>query len=256
MKKIVINHAEAIRQQKLFQGLDPALLKQLEGIVKFQYFQDRQVVLQQGSVGDALLLVVLGRLQVISFSEDGREVGIHFLEAGDFYGEVSVIDGQPRSSSLVSLADTVVGFLPKATANELMTKHPLVAERVMRHLCKIIRDASKMHAALSVARAHARIFSVLNNTVTVQPDSQTAVIENMPTQQTLAMMANVSRESVSRALQLLIKQGVVEKDHRRLIVLQPTVLKNMAAGEGEAGASPAVLGTDPKSGSVPKAVQA
>lgn len=233
MKKITINPAEAIRQQKLFEGLDPALLKKLESLVRFQYFQNRQVVLHQGSVGDALVLVVSGRLQVISFSEDGREVGMYFLEQGDFYGEVSVIDGQPRSSSLVSLADTVVGYLPKPTAHELMTRHPLVAERIMRHLCKVIRDASRMRAALGIARAHARIFSVLNNTVTRQPDGNLVTIENMPTQQALAMMANVSRESVSRALQLLIKQGVVEKDHRRLIVRQPQVLETLASGAEE-----------------------
>ncbi len=238
MKKIIVNPTEAIRQQKLFEGLDPALLKQLESHVRFQYFQMRQMVLQQGSAGDALLLVVAGRLQVVSFSEDGREVGIHFLEPGDFYGEVAVIDDQPRASSLVSLADSVVGFLPKAIANELMTKHPLVAERVMRRLCKTIRDASRMRAALSVARAHARIFSVLNNTATLQPGTKTGVIENMPTQQALAMMANVSRESVSRALQQLVKQGIVEKDHRRLIIHQPQVLQTMASGAEEAVLAP------------------
>ena len=238
MKQIVVNPSEALRQQQLLQGLDPALMKQLEGLVRFQYFPERQVVLQQGSPGDALLLVVSGKLQVISFSEDGREVGIHFIEPGDFWGEVAVIDGQPRSSTLVSLGDTVIGFLPRVTANELMTRHPLVAERVMKRLCHTIREASRLRAALSAARAHARIFSVLNNTVTQLPGGKGAVIENLPTQQALATMANVSRESVSRALQILIKQGVVEKNHRRLIVLQPQVLQHLAAGERGDGAEP------------------
>ena len=231
MKKIVVNPTEALRQQQLLQGLDPALLKQLEGLVRFQYFPQRQVVLQQGTSGEALLLVVSGKLQVISFSEDGREVGIHFLDPGDFWGEVAVIDGQPLTSTLVSLGDTVIGFLPRATANELMTRHPLVAERVMKRLCHTIREASRLRAALNTARAHARIFSLLNNTVTALPDGRGAVIENLPTQQALATMANVSRESVSRALQILIKQGVVEKDHRRLIVLQPQVLQHLAKGD-------------------------
>ena len=231
VKKIIVNPAEALRQQQLLQGLDPTLMKQLEGLVRFQYFPQRQVVLQQGSPGDALLLVVSGKLQVISFSEDGREVGIHFIEPGDFWGEVAVIDGQPRASNLVSLGDTVIGFLPRVTANELMTRHPLVAERVMKRLCHTIREASRLRAALSAARAHARIFSVLNNTVTQLPGGKGAVIENLPTQQALATMANVSRESVSRALQILIKQGVVEKDHRRLIVLQPQVLQHLAKGD-------------------------
>ncbi|MDE2353825.1 MAG: cyclic nucleotide-binding domain-containing protein, partial [Betaproteobacteria bacterium] len=149
MKKIVVNPTEALRQQQLLQGLDPALLKQLEGLVRFQYFPQRQVVLQQGTSGEALLLVVSGKLQVISFSEDGREVGIHFLDPGDFWGEVAVIDGQPVTSTLVSLGDTVIGFLPRVTANELMTRHPLVAERVMKRLCHTIREASRLRAALS-----------------------------------------------------------------------------------------------------------
>ncbi|MDE1942806.1 MAG: Crp/Fnr family transcriptional regulator [Betaproteobacteria bacterium] len=238
MKKIVVHPTEALRQQQLLQGLDAALLKQLEGLVRFQYFPQRQVVLQQGSPGDALLLVVSGKLQVISFSEDGREVGIHFIEPGDFWGEVAVIDGQPRTSTLVSLGDTVIGFLPRATATELMTRHPLVAERVMKRLCHTIREASRLRAVLSAARAHARIFSVLHNTVTPLPGGQGAVIENLPTQQALATMANVSRESVSRALQILIKQGIVEKDHRRLIVLQPQVLQHLANGDRSEGGEP------------------
>ena len=243
MKKVVINPAEAIRSHKLFEGLDEALLKQLETHLRFQLFLDRQMVVQQGSTGDALLLIFSGRLQVIAFSDDGREVGIHFLDPGSFFGEASVIDGQPRSSSVVALADTVVGFLPKNISMELMTRHPAVAERVMRSLCHTIREGSRMRAALTAARAHARIFSVLNNTVTHHPGANLATIENMPTQQALAMMANVSRESVSRALQLLIKQGVVEKDHRRLIVRQPQVLETMASGAetppiAAAGATP------------------
>ncbi len=108
MKKIVINHAEAIRQQKLFQGLDPALPKQLEGLVTFRYFQNRQLVLQQGSVGDARLLVVSGRLQVVSFSEDGREAGIHFLEVGDFYGEVAMMANVSRESVSRAMHPAVV----------------------------------------------------------------------------------------------------------------------------------------------------
>ncbi|WP_297497321.1 Crp/Fnr family transcriptional regulator [Ferrovum sp.] len=234
MKKVVINvnPTEALRQQKLLQGLDEALLKQLEGHVRFQYVPDRQMALRQGTEGDALLLVISGRLQVISFSEDGREVGWSFLEAGDFYGEVAVIDAQPRMASVVALTEmTVVGYLPRTIANELMTRHPKVAERVLQHLCKMIRDANRLRAALSAASAHARIFSVLNSTLVHGAGSGQTVIENMPTQQALAMMANVSRESVSRALQLLIRLGVVEKDRRRLIVLQPQRLETLATGQ-------------------------
>lgn len=240
MRKIVINvnPAQALREQRLLQGLDEGLLKQLEAHVRFQYVPRDQLAVRQGAQGDALLLMVSGQWQVIAFSEDGREAGWSFLQPGEFYGEVSLIDEQPRMSSVVALTDdAVVGLLPRASALELMTRHPLVAERVMRHLCRIIRDGVRLRAALNAASAHARIFALLNHSLQRQDASAASpgIIENLPTQQVLAVMANVSRESVSRALQILIRQGIVEKDKRRLIVRQPEKLETLAQALPQGG---------------------
>ena len=256
MKKLVINlnPLQALRAQQLLAGLEEGLLKQLESLVRFHYVPRGQMAVRQGTEGEALLLIVSGHWQVIAFSEDGREAGWSFLNPGEFYGEVALIDGQPRLSSVLALTDdAVVGLLPRATALELMTRHPAVAERVLRHLCRIIRDGVKLRAALTAASAHARIFALLNHSLQHQsqplpaanPASGTAlaqapsgVIENLPTQQVLAVMANVSRESVSRALQWLIRQGIVEKDKRRLIVRQPEKLETLASGAETLGLEP------------------
>lgn len=233
---INVNPGEALRQQKWLAGLAPELLQQLEPHIRFHYVPIRQFAVRQGSAGDALVLLVAGRLQVISFSEDGREVGMSSLEPGDCHGEVAVIDGLPRTASLLALDNlTVVGLLPRAMARELMTRHPQVAERLMQRLCHQIRESAKWRAALNAATAHTRIFAVLQSQLVANPAGQ-AVIENLPTQQVLAAMANVSRESVSRALQQLIRQGVVEKDRRRLIVREPQALERLAHEETDSAA--------------------
>ncbi len=257
MKKLVINlnPLQALRAQQLLAGLDETLLEQLVGLVRFHYVPRGQPAVRQGTQGDALLLIVSGHWQVIAFSEDGREAGWSFLNPGEFHGEVALIDGQPRLSSVLALTDdAVVGLLPRATALELMTRHPVVAERVLHHLCRIIRDGVRLRAALTAASAHARIFALLHHSlqhqsptpIPAQPAPPGAgptpimagVIENLPTQQALAVMANVSRESVSRALQWLIRQGIVEKDKRRLIVHHPDKLETLATGAENLGLEP------------------
>jgi CRP/FNR family cyclic AMP-dependent transcriptional regulator len=229
MNNIVINPVEVLRNHSLFNGLDPTVLESLQPHVKFEHFQNRQRVAQKDSHGDSLLLIISGRVQVTSFSEDGRETEVVYQEAGGFCGAVSVIDGQDLSLDVVAVTDTVVGFLNGCQAKEVMMQHPLVAERILQYLCRVIRQGNRVRAELGAANAHARVFSVLCNAMTPQTDSGLAVIiDNIPTQNALAKMANVSRESVSRALKQLINKGVVVKDRRRLIVYKPHVLQDLA----------------------------
>ncbi len=79
-------------------------------------------------------------------------------------------------------------------------------------------------------RSYSRIYAVLMNTAK-KPSSAQPVIENLPTQQAIAMMANVSRETVSRAIQALVKMGMVTKDTKRLVVQDVATLEKLARGE-------------------------
>jgi CRP-like cAMP-binding protein len=107
---------ELLRQQSLFQDLPEKALTALQPQVRLQEFQKRDFVLHKGGAGDALVLLLTGRLQVFSVSESGKEVGISFIEPGDHFGEISLIDGGPRSASVMAVINSTVGFVPKATA--------------------------------------------------------------------------------------------------------------------------------------------
>jgi CRP/FNR family cyclic AMP-dependent transcriptional regulator len=96
----------------------------------------------------------------------------------------------------------------------------------------MLRSSSQQHSLLSMNRSYSRIYAVLMNTAK-KPVSAQPVIENLPTQQTIAMMATVSRETVSRAIQALLKMGVVTKDTKRLIVQDVATLEKLARGEAD-----------------------
>lgn len=228
-----ITPLQALQQQKLLAGLDLAVLQELARQTHFEQVEKRAYVIHKGSTGDSLVLLVSGRLQVIAPSEDGREVGLHFVEPGDYLGEIAVIDGGVRSASVVATTQSVIGTLPGPVARELFTRHPIVAERLLLRLCNTIRQSSHIRSVLGMARAFSRIYAVLHNACQKWNDNGLVTIENLPSQQAIAITANVSRETVSRAMQALLANKIVEKDNRRLIVRNPAALAKLARGEVE-----------------------
>lgn len=208
----------------LLQGLDEETRRTLAGHLQVRRIERRETVVMKGDPGDSLIFLLAGRMQVVDVTEDGREVGLNFLNPGDHFGEMSVIDGKARSASVVAMQPSIAAFLSKAHALRLFFDNPLIAERLLRLMVSRLRIASSFRAILSIPNAFQRVFAVLQRFVRETPGGLMA-IDPMPTQQEIAIMINTSRETVSRALHVLIQQGVVEKDMRRLIVRQPERLR-------------------------------
>ena len=210
----------------LLSGLEAETLGQVGASMLFRKAEKGNYILHKGGAGDHLLFLLAGRLRVVDLTEDGREIGLSVLAPGDYFGELSIIDGQPRSASVVATEPSLIGLLPAPQAASLIYSQPLVARRVMNRLAQKIRAASNHRSILGMQNAHQRVFALLAQLVKIAPGGL-AVIDNVPTQQEIAIMANTSRETVSRALQVLIQRGVVEKDLRRLIVRRPDLLQTM-----------------------------
>ena len=220
---------ELLHQQQLFRDLPVALLEEVRHQVRLVEYARREYVLHKGGLGDALLMLLTGRLQVISMAESGKEVGINFIEPGDYFGEISLIDGGPRSASVVAVMPSVVGFLPKAQALWLFHNQPSIAARVQAKLCATIRKEIQFRSSLGGAKAFARIYAVLCNNPVLKANHP-AALEDLPGQNAIASMANVSRETVSRALTALARAGVVEKNGRQMLIKDPQTLQKLATG--------------------------
>lgn len=230
-KQMVTVHLQNI---PLLSGLDSSILSQVGMSMLFRKVEKGCHILHKGGSGDHLLFLLAGRLRVVDLTEDGREIGLSVLLPGDYFGELSVIDEQPRSASVVATEPSLIALLPATQAANLIFSHPQVAKRVMQRLTQKIRSDSNHRAILGIPSARRRVYALLEQFMTVAPGGLT-VIENIPPQQEIAIMANTSRETVSRALQVLVQQGVVEKDLRRLIVRQPEQLKSMILEQDDNG---------------------
>ena len=207
----------------LLAGVNEDTLKQVGEAMQIRVVERGNHVIEKGSTGHHLMFLLTGRLQAFDLTEDGREVGLNFLSPGDYFGELSIIDNLPRSATVVACENSLIASLPRAQALALFYHNPLVAERLIKRMASSIRNAANYRTILSNPSAFQRVFALLNQFAKTAPGGL-VVIEKMPTQQEIAIMVNTSRETVSRAIQILLQKGVVEKDLRRLIVRQPEAL--------------------------------
>jgi CRP-like cAMP-binding protein len=214
----------------LFEGLSAETLTSLASDLQVKVVERGELVVQKGSQGNHLFFILTGRLQVIDFMEDGKEIGLNFFGIGDYFGELSIIDGLPRSASVIATENSLVASLLRTQALALMTNNPLVAERVFQRMASAVRTATNYRAILAIPSSFQRVFALLNQFAQVAPGGL-VVIDRMPTQQEIAITVNTSRETVSRAIHVLIQKGIVEKDLRRLIVRLPDALHKAAANE-------------------------
>jgi CRP/FNR family cyclic AMP-dependent transcriptional regulator len=213
-------------QIPLFKDLDEITLQSLANNMTSRIYLSHDSVIRKGDSADNLAFLINGKLQVVDLTEDGREIGIHFILPGIYFGELSVIDGKPRSASVISVKTSEVAFLPCNHARELIFHHPLMAKRFLTHFAQIVRSASTQRTLLSIPSAFQRVFAQLNTFVRETKEGQ--VIEGLPRQQEIAIMVNTSRETVSRAIHILMKMNIIEKQGAVLIVKQPEKLKHVA----------------------------
>lgn len=221
-----------LRQQKLLLNVADEVIEDTSQHVRYRRYGKREFVVGKDDVGSSLLMLMSGRLQVVTLSEDGREVGLDFLEPGDYFGELSIIDGGPRSALVIAECESVVGFLPKPQAQALFYRNPTVVEALLERLCRTIRQASNYRSMLGLSSAYARVYSVLVASMK-KSAGDSDIIENLPNQQAMAIIANVSRETVSRAIRSLVEREVIERDCGRLVVRDAALLKRLAKGEAE-----------------------
>lgn len=224
---------ELLRTIQLFQELPESLQIEIAKDVQLKEFQKKDLIFRRGAPGNGLFMLFSGKLQVISTTDEGREVGIKFIEPGDFFGEIALIDGGPRSASIIAIETSTIGVLAREKALWLFQNVPQLAERIQKRLCATIRQEINHRSNLRGSKAYTRIYSVLFSNIPAQPSqaNQPSTIENLPSQESIASMANVSRETVSRAIQALVKQGIINKDARRLTINDPQILVRLARGE-------------------------
>lgn len=189
----------------------------------------REVIIKRGETGAGLGFLIEGRLQAVNFTLDGKEVGTDFIDNGDFFGELSVIDGRPAPEYVIAVAPSRVAVLDRELARELMFSTPAGAEAVATRLADRMRRTASHRALLALPSSFQRVCAQL--ALMAQPQQGMVVIAMPPTHQEIAIMVNTSRETVTRTLQFLQTMKIVSRSGNNLLVAQPDTLQEAADGK-------------------------
>lgn len=213
----------------LLHGLPADKLARLAERMTERTFARREVVIKKGEAGNALCFLLEGRLQGVDFTVDGREVGLYFVDPGDYFGELSVIDGQPRPEFVIAVARSRVVTLPRDEARTLMFSTPGIAERLTTRLARRLRLESAQRTLLGLPSPAQRVCAQLAQ-LSVRLAQGKVVISHAPTHQEIAIMVNTSRETVTRVFQVLQARGVLRRDGDQFQVEDSRYLNDVAEG--------------------------
>ena len=213
-------------KMQLLDGLDPVVKNALLTHFHVRTYAKNESVVQKGLASAELYFLVSGRLKVVDFIQSGREIGFVVINPGMHFGELSLIDGRPRSASIIATETAVVIVLPKKQAQQLIFAVPEVSKKLLLQLTDTIRKDNEHIILLGSGSAYCRIYKLLLQQIE-QVEGET-VIEHVLTQHEMAMMTNTTRETVSRAVSQLQEMGVVRKEGRKLIVQKVDSLKHLS----------------------------
>jgi CRP/FNR family transcriptional regulator, cyclic AMP receptor protein len=183
-----------------------------------------QVVCSTGDPGDTLIVVMSGRLKVVTRSADGAELTLTILGSGATLGEVSIADGGPRSADVETLADTQLLFIPRERVWDVCARTPAAALAMAASVAATVRRLTDATADLVFLDLPRRVAKALLS----QPRDTRGLISPQLTQEQLAHMAAGTRQSVNAALRGFEKRGWIEVNGRDLAVRQPEMLAHFA----------------------------
>lgn len=194
---------------------------------RLKYLKQEQVV-RELDQDDNIYLVESGKLGVAQFSGSGREVGYRELVSGDSFGELSAIDGHPRSASVIALVNSEVTVMPFGVFRNLVESNNAFTVAVMRQLTGIIRKLSGRvyeFSTLSVSnRIHAELLRLARKNIDYDG---VARIKSPPTHAQLASRVSCNREAVSRELKKLENLGLVGKVDRKWVIEDLNALQRL-----------------------------
>lgn len=200
----------------LFADLTSEDLELLANSKMTRRFQRNVIVLHEGDQSNALYIIDSGQVKVSRINEEGKEVVLCILSEGDHFGEMSLIDDQPRSASVITKANCEFSLIRKQDFEHVLSVNPQLALAVMRSLCHRLRLADRSIESLALMDVYGRIARLLLDSA--EEENGKLVVRGKLTHKDIAQMVGSSREMVSRILKDLSDGGYISKEANSLTI--------------------------------------
>ena len=214
----MLSNLDLIRRVPLFSMLTNEQARAVaDGVVKRRYRRG-ELVVEQGKKSNALFILLNGRARVLTADSRGREVILAVLEAGDYVGEMSLIDNQPHSATVRCEVQCDMLILGRAEFARCLPENSSLSYAIMRGLVTRLRSADRQIESLALLDVYGRVARTLLD-MAEEVDGE-KVIRGKVSRQDMAKVVGASREMVSRVMKDLEERGVIETQENGSVVLK------------------------------------
>ena len=205
----------------LFTTISEEQLRMLTTMVTRRSASRNTTIMSSGDATDSLYIVLSGRLKVMMSDSEGKEVILAILGPGEFFGEMGLIDDEPRSASVVTIEPCELLSIAKRDFKRVLTENGEMAMSVMRGLVRRLREADRKIGSLALLDVYGRVARLLLD-MAENVNGEKIVTKRLP-KQDIAKMIGASREMVSRVMKDLQTGGYIEMRGSN-IVLRDTIM--------------------------------
>lgn len=214
--------SEVLVNAGLFRGIDRDAVATLTRELKPVSFRRGHTIFVEGESGDELYIIVTGKVKIGRRSRDGRENLLAILGPSDVFGELSVFDAGPRTSTVTAVTAVSAVTMDRDALRAWMSAHPEIGEQLLRVLARRLRDTSDNLADLIFTDVPGRVAKLLLQLAQrfgVPHDDEAIRVAHDLTQEEIAQLVGASRETVNKALSDFVERGWIRLQGKCVIIL-------------------------------------
>lgn len=222
--------SDPLARAGIFQGVDPAAVQALSATLEPVSFPRAHVIFAEGEPGDRLYIVLSGKVKIGRKSADGRENLLTVIGPSDMFGELSVFDPGPRTSTATTVTEVKAVAMDRAALREWIARRPEIAEQLLRVIARRLRRTNNMLADLIFTDVPGRVAKALLSLAQRFGTQETGMLRvtHDLTQEEIAQLVGASRETVNKALADFAHRGWLRLEGKSVLILEPERLARRA----------------------------
>ncbi|MBK6322943.1 Crp/Fnr family transcriptional regulator [Candidatus Aalborgicola defluviihabitans] len=205
----MLSNLDLIRRVSLFAMLTPAQAESLAAAVTKKRFKRGETLVEQGKLTHSLYIILSGRTRVLMTDNKAREVILATLKSGDYVGEMSLIDSEPHSATVIADQQVDVLVLGRDAFLRCLGENTGMSFAVMHGLVQRLRSANQKISSLALMGVYGRVALVLLDSAVVDEEDALLIREKV-SRQDIAKMVGASREMVGRVMKDFEEQGFIK----------------------------------------------
>ena len=202
---------EVFRKIPLFSELNDAELDAIVALASTTQVAKKSIVVQEGELGNALYVILRGSVKISYYAPDGREVVLSLLQEGSIFGEMSLLDKQPRSATVSTLEDSKLAQIRQKDFERLLLNQPQITLKLLTEVVSRLRRTSMVLERISTMDVPHRLYDYIQDYCNRfgKEDADGFSSVKLPTHQLIADQLSTSRETISRAISALKKEEII-----------------------------------------------